>query len=137
MHCNNRLRTASMKIQPDKFDVQSISGYGPDWVSIATEKITTSVVIGSRGQRVAWGCKAFDELDTPHFEMLATLAPEIVIFGSGNRIRFPKPQWLTPLYSKRIGLETMDMQAACRTYNILAGEGRDVVLAILIEKSSD
>ena len=123
-----------MKIQPDKFDVQSISGYGADWVSIAAEKITESVVIGSRGQRLDWGCPAFDDLGTPHFEMLAALAPEIVIFGSGSRIRFPKPQWLAPLYAKRIGLETMDMQAACRTYNILAGEGRDVVLALLIER---
>ena len=126
-----------MKIQPDKFDVQSISGYGADWVSIAAEKIKTSVVIGSRGQRVNWGCNTFESLDTPHFEILAALAPEIVIFGSGNRIRFPKPQWLTPLYAKRIGIETMDMQAACRTYNILAGEGRDVVLALLIENPID
>ena len=123
-----------MKIQPDKFDVQSISGYGADWVSIATEKITNSVVIGSRGQRVQWGCNTFDDLSTDHFDMLAALAPEIVIFGSGARLRFPKPQWLTPLYARRIGLETMDMQAACRTYNILAGEGRDVVLALLIER---
>ena len=124
-----------MKIQPDKFDVQSISGYGADWVSIAAEKISSSVVIGSRGQRHDWGCHAFDHLGAHHFEMLVALTPEIVIFGSGNRIRFPKPEWLTPLYAKRIGLETMDMQAACRTYNILAGEGRDVVLALLIEKT--
>ena len=123
-----------MKIQPDKFDVQSISGYGADWVSIAAEKIITSVVIGSRGQRVEWGCHVFDDLSTDHFDMLAALAPEIVIFGSGSRIRFPKPQWLAPLYAKRIGVETMDMQAACRTYNILAGEGRNVVLALLIER---
>lgn len=126
-----------MKIQPDKFDVQSISGYGPDWVSIAAEKIKTSVVIGSRGQRVDWDCNTFESLGTPHFEILAALACEIVIFGSGNRIRFPKPQWLTPLYARRIGIETMDMQAACRTYNILAGEGRDVVLALLIENPID
>ncbi len=124
-----------MKIQPDKFDVQSISGYGADWVSIAAEKISSSVVIGSRGQRLDWGCHAFDHLGAHHFEMLVALTPEIVIFGSGSRIRFPKPEWLTPLYTKRIGLETMDMQAACRTYNILAGEGRDVVLALLIEKT--
>ena len=124
-----------MKIQPDKFDVPSISGYGTDWVSVAAEKITASVVLGSRGQRADWGCSSFDDLGMQHFELLAQLAPEIVIFGSGSRIRFPKPQWLAALYAKRIGLETMDMQAACRTYNILAGEGRDVVLALLVEKN--
>jgi uncharacterized protein len=124
-----------MKIQPDKFDVQSISGYGPDWVSIAAEKITTSVVIGSRGERVDWACSRFEELTAAHFSLLAAQAPELVIFGSGARIRFAKPQWLEALYAKRIGVETMDTQAACRTYNILAGEGRHVLLAALIEKS--
>ncbi len=124
-----------MKFQPDKPDVQSISGYGPGWVSVLGEKITASVVIGSRGQRVDWACQNFDELTPAHFAVLAEQGPELVIFGSGQRIRFPKPPWLAPLYAKRIGIETMDTQAACRTYNILAGEGRDVLLAVLIQKS--
>jgi uncharacterized protein len=122
-----------MKIQPDKFDVQSISGYGPGWVGVGSEKITSSVVIGSKGQRFEWACQRFEDLSAAHFATLADLSPELVIFGSGARIRFPQPAWLAPLYAKRIGIETMDTQAACRTYNILAGEGRDVVLAVLIE----
>ena len=122
-----------MKFQPDKPDVQSISGYGPGWVSVLGEKITTSVVIGSRGQRIEWACQSFDDLTPAHFVALAEQGPELVIFGSGGRIRFPKPPWLAPLYAKRIGIETMDTHAACRTYNILAGEGRDVLLALLIE----
>ena len=124
-----------MKIQPDKFEVQSVNGYGPGWVSVDGEKLTNSVVIGSKGQRLAWECGSFQDLTAAHFEQLAALAPELVIFGSGTRIRFPQPQWLALLHAKRIGLETMDTQAACRTYNILAGEGRDVVLALLIEKT--
>ncbi len=124
-----------MKIQPDKFEVQSINGYGPGWVSVDGEKLTQSVVIGSKGQRQAWPCESFQDLTSTHFEQLAAMAPELVIFGSGNAIRFPQPQWLALLYAKRIGIETMDTQAACRTYNILAGEGRDVVLALLIESA--
>ena len=56
-----------------------------------------------------------------------------MIFGSGKRLRFPKPSWLQSLVGKGIGLETMDTAAACRTYNILASEGRKVVLAVLLE----
>ncbi len=122
-----------MKFQPDKPDVQSISGYGPGWVSVAGEKIIASVVIGSRGQRIDWACQSFDDLTPAHFAALAEQGPELVIFGSGERIRFPKPPWLAPLYARRIGIETMGTHAACRTYNILAGEGRDVLLAVLIE----
>ena len=125
-----------MKFQPDKPDVQSISGYGPGWISVLGEKITASVVIGSRGQRMEWACQNFDDLTAAHFALLAGQAPELVIFGSGERIRFPKPPLLAPLYARRIGIETMGTHAACRTYNILAGEGRDVLLAVLIESGA-
>ena len=122
-----------MKLQPDKFDVQSISAYGPGWVALDSEKITSSLIISSQGQRLDWPCRSFADLTPAHFEQIATLDAELVIFGSGERIRFPQPVWLRPLMAKRIGVETMDTQAACRTYNILAGEGRHVVAALLLE----
>ena len=58
---------------------------------------------------------------------------ELIIFGSGVRNRFPPPAWLQPLMARRLGLETMDTPAACRTYNILASEGRNVVAALILE----
>ena len=122
-----------MKLEPDNFDVQTIQGYGPGWVGVNGEKITASVIIGSQGQRVAWPCSSFDALTAAHFAQLAEFDAELVIFGSGKRIRFPQAAWLQPLMAKRIGLETMDTGAACRTYNILAGEGRRVVVALLLE----
>jgi uncharacterized protein len=122
-----------MKLQPDKFDVQSITGYGPGWIGLNGEKITHSLVIGSRGQRFEWRCDSFGALTPAHFDQLAALDAELVLFGSGNQLRFPQPAWLAGLIERRIGLETMDTAAACRTYNILAGEGRHVVAALLME----
>lgn len=123
-----------MKLEPDNFDVQTIQGYGPGWVGVNGEKITASVIIGSKGQRIAWSCSSFDALTAAHFAQLAELDAELVIFGSGKRIRFPQAAWLQPLMAKRMGLETMNTGAACRTYNILAGEGRHVVVALLLEE---
>ena len=91
------------------------------------------MVVGSRGERFAWDCSRFDELGAEHFAQLAELGAELIIFGSGARIRFPQAAWLQPLMARRTGVETMDTGAACRTYNILAGEGRHVVAALLIE----
>ena len=125
-----------MKIQPDFISVQSISAYGPGWIGVAGEKMMRSVVLGSRGERMDWNCHQFDDLGAAHFAQLAVLAPELVIFGSGQRIRFPQAAWLRPLIERGIGVETMDTQAACRTYNILAGEGRHVVVALLLEPIS-
>ena len=122
-----------MKLQPDRFDVPAITGYGPGWIGVGPERVTGSVVVGSRGQRLDWQCATFAELTAEHFAQLADLNAELVIFGSGATLRFPQPAWLAPLMAKRIGLETMDTQAACRTYNILAGEGRSVVAALLLE----
>ena len=126
-----------MKFQPDTITVQSISGYGLGWVSVGKEKISTSLVLGSRGERIEWSDTRFENLGPAHFAQLAALNPELVIFGSGVRLRFPKPEWLKPLIEMQIGIETMDTQAACRTYNILAGEGRHVVVALLIESAPE
>ena len=122
-----------MKFAPDRSEAQTISGYGPGWLSVQNEKLTQSVILGSRGERVDWNCSQFEALTPAHFALLAEMPCEVIIFGSGNRIHFPPPAWLQPLMAKRIGLETMDTQAACRTYNILANEGRHVIAALLME----
>jgi uncharacterized protein len=124
-----------MKLQPDKFDVQSISGYGPGWVGVNGEKITRSVIISSGGERIDWPPDRFEDLGAEHFAQLTLVEAEVVIFGSGSRLRFPNAAWLRPLMARRIGVETMDTAAACRTYNILAQEGRRVAVALLLEQT--
>lgn len=126
-----------MKLQPDQFDVQAISGYGPGWVGVNGEKIAHSVIVASTGERIAWNASRYEDLAASHFAELAKLGCEVAIFGSGDRIRFPKPVWLKPLIEAGIGLETMDTAAACRTYNILAQEGRKVAVALLLESEGD
>lgn len=126
-----------MKLQPDRSDAQTISAYGPGWVGVNGEKITHSVIITSRGERIAWAASGrFEDLGPADFDRPALLQAEVVIFGSGARIRFPRPAWLRPLIERRIGVETMDTAAACRTYNILAQEGREVAVALLLEESA-
>jgi len=120
-----------LKLQPDQSDVQTISGYGPGWIGVGQEKITHNVILSSRGERLPWAA-SFEELGPGDFARIAALGVAVVIFGSGQRIRFPKPAWLAPLASARVGIETMDTAAACRTYNVLAQEGRDVAVALLL-----
>lgn len=122
-----------MKFQPDPSSANSISGYGPGWIALGAEKIRHSVLIGSGGLRQPWPCARFEELDAGHFAQLAALDAQVIVFGSGRSNRRPPPAWLAPLMERRMPLETMDTQAACRTYNILAGEGRKVVAALILE----
>ena len=110
----------------------AISAYGQGWVAIDGQRVEQSVVVGARGVRQAWDCTRFEDLSAAHFAPLAELGAELIVFGSGARLRFVPPSWLVPLMHKRIGLETMDTAAACRTYNILAAEGRKVAAAILV-----
>jgi len=122
-----------MKFQPERSSTQTISGYGPGWIGIDADRITHSVIVGSNGLRQAWSCTRFEDLTPEHFAELALLDAELIILGSGVRTRFPPPAWLGPLMARRLGLEAMDTPAACRTYNILAGEGRNVVAALILE----
>lgn len=122
-----------MKFQPDHSSAQSITGYGPGWISVGSEKITRSVVLTSSGQQLDWPCERFEDITPAHFARLAELDAEVIVFGSGSRTRFAPPAWLQSLMAKRVGVEAMDTQAACRTYNILVGEGRNVAVALLLE----
>lgn len=123
---------STMKLHPDAIQGSSVTGYGPGWVEVNGERFTSSLVISPAGKRMLWNCAQFEDLQLSHFEQLADLDTELVIFGSGSRIRFPHPSLIQTLYARRIGVETMDTQAACRTYNFLAAEGRKVVAGLLL-----
>lgn len=124
-----------MKLQADHLTRQHIHAQGDGWISINGEKITHSVILSATGERLVWPCERTDELQAAHFEMILALKPELVIFGSGARQTFIHPSLYQCLIQHHIGLETMNTAAACRTYNILAQEGRHVVAALLMEKA--
>lgn len=124
-----------MKLQPDRFDTLFINAYAEDWIAVSGEKKHHSVVVSSQGQCSDWSCRSFAELSQDHFDRLAADQPEVVIFGSGAKLRFVSPALLRGLIERGIGVETMDTAAACRTYNILAQEGRRVVGALLLESA--
>jgi len=123
-----------MKLQADRLEGQNaISRHGVEGVVINGIEHRDSVIVPWRGAVLPWAVDDFANLTEDHFAALAALDPELVLFGSGTRIRFPRPALLQALISRRIGLETMDTPAACRTYNVLLAEGRSVVTALLFE----
>jgi len=79
-----------------------------------------------------WPPQTFEDLALLHLESLVPLQPELVILGTGRRQRFPRAELLAPLVKAGIGWEVMDTGAACRTYNILMSEGRNVAAALLM-----
>ena len=93
-----------------------------------------SVLVPWRGEVSLWPVHSFEDLASVHFEQILALKPELVILGTGSKLRFPSPALSYSLINAGIGLETMDLGAACRTYNVLAAEGRAVLAALLIER---
>ena len=121
-----------MKMRADRMEGQNaIARHGPEGVLVNGVEYTESVVVPWSGTVAPWHANGFDALTPEHFAQLAALKPELVIFGSGQRIRFPPPALLRPLIDARIGFETMDTAAACRTYNVLLAESRSVVAALV------
>jgi len=123
-----------MKFQPDTPEgVNVITRHEPGRVWVGGTPFDHSLLLPWTGEVLPWHATAFDALGATHFDRLLALAPEVVIFGSGQRLRFPPPTWLRGLIERRIGVETMDTAAACRTYNVLVSERRAVVAALLVE----
>jgi uncharacterized protein len=122
-----------MKFHADQIEASNvIQSHDEHGVRVQGKMLNHSVIIPWKGAITPWPVDAFEKLAADHFEAIAALAPEIVLFGSGPRLRFVHPGVLQPLMARRIGVETMDNGAACRTYNVLLGEGRSVLLALLI-----
>lgn len=128
--------TDPMKLHADKPDQLSVTAHGEGWIAVNGARYSSSVVLLASGTVRPWGVARLEELTAEHFSELIGgdgPPPELVLLGSGIRLRFVAPALLRPLIEQRIGVETMDTPAACRTFNILAGEGRRVVAALLIE----
>ena len=119
-------------------DLPLFSGYGEDHVLINGARHDQSLLLLGKQILVApWAGLPFSRLTEAHFCWIAEHPVEIVLFGSGHRLRFPPAALTRPLIKARIGLEVMDIGAMCRTYNILVGEGRSVGAAVLIEPIDD
>ena len=124
-----------MKMRADRIEGQNaIARHGPEGVAVNGIEHTESVVVPWRGEVIPWTADSFEALGADHFARIAALEPELVIFGSGARLRFPAPALLRPLIDAGIGVETMDTAAACRTYNVLLAEGRSVVAGLLFSR---
>ena len=107
------------------------SGYGPGYVAVNGTRHERSVIV-LPDRILDWEATSFDELNEAAFSGLAQLPLEILILGTGARLRFPPPSLTRAIHTARIGLEVMDTHAACRTYNILLSEDRRVGAALLI-----
>ncbi len=123
-----------MKFQPDTAaGVNVISRHEPQRLWVGGSVHAHSLLVPWVGEVQAWPVAALADLTEAHFLQILGLQPELVIVGSGARQRFLPAALLRPLLERRIGVETMDTPAACRTYNVLVSEGRAVVAALLVE----
>jgi len=124
-----------MKFQPDSAEgVNTVTRQEPGRIWVGPTLYESSILLPWKGDVRAWNAASLDTLTPEHFAQIVAFKPEVVIFGSGARLRFPRPALLRALIEARIGVETMDTAAACRTYNVLVSERRSAVAALLVEK---
>ncbi len=127
-----------MKIEREQPDGRNaFSGYGEGYVEVNRTRYQQSLVVSAERLVTDWPAESIDALCADHLAAILELAPEIVLLGTGAAFSFPEPALLAPLRKAGIGVEVMDTPAACRTYNILLGEGRNVVAAIIVTPSQD
>lgn len=114
--------------------LQTITAYDDNGVEINAARFHHSLIVVPEESPIPWDVRAFDALSAESFVPVSQVNPDVVILGTGERQRFVHPRLIAALTSRRIGVECMDNQAACRTYNILMSEGRKVALALIFEQ---
>jgi uncharacterized protein len=110
----------------------TFTGYGPGYVAVNGVRYERGLIVLPQRIITDWPATTFDALEATHFAALAQLGVEIVLLGTGAALQFPRPELTRPVIDAKIGLEVMDSSAACRTYNILMDEQREVAAALLI-----
>lgn len=108
------------------------TAHGAGYVTVSGLSFEHSIVVTPEQVFTDWQPHSFDALGESDFAYLLAMKPEIVLLGTGAQQRFPHPRLYQQLTAAGIGVESMDTPAACRTYNILMGEDRKVVAAILL-----
>ena len=122
-----------MKIEREQPEGRNaFTGYGEGYVEVNGVRYSESLVVS--GDRVIsdWPARSVESLSGDHIAAIVDLKPEVVLIGTGVRFQFPEAALLAPLQKAGIGVEVMDTKAACRTYNILLGEGRNVAAALIL-----
>lgn len=123
-----------MKLHLNKDDdILLIRGYRTDGISIGDDTFSGSLILSPVRLIDNWHARSLDDLTERDFERMLELDPEVVLLGTGRNLVFPQKSLTLPLIQRSVGLEVMDTPAACRTYNILASEGRQVVASLIIE----
>ena len=125
-----------MKLQPDRTDSLSVTAYTASWIAINGIRYTHNLLISSNGLIQVWPVQYVDDIQTTHLDLIAPAEAEIVLLGCGKKQHFPSAALMGAFIERRTGLETMDTPAACRTFNILASEGRKVAAILLLEEPS-
>ncbi len=105
---------------------------GVDAITVIDRTLTASFLMMPDRIVEDWPVQRADAFDVASAETIAAMEPELVLLGTGARQVFPPRESMVALLRRNIGIEVMDNAAACRTYNLLAGEGRRVLAAIIL-----
>jgi len=111
---------------------QLIRRYGADFIVIGDEEIRRSCLVSASTLVRDWAPRNVAELGVEHLAPIFEYAPEVVVLSTGASQAFPRAALRAEFATRRIGLEVMEVGAACRTYNVLVGEERKVIGAILL-----
>ncbi|KUJ75321.1 hypothetical protein AVO42_08290 [Thiomicrospira sp. XS5] len=116
-------------------NILSVKKYQPGLVKINDIEVQGSCFLNQHELVTDWACRSLNELNESHLQAVFSLQPEVIILGTGETQQFPAPKLFAFCTQNGIGLEVMDNAAACRTYNVLTTEDREVALALIMESA--
>jgi uncharacterized protein len=122
-----------MKLHLNTTDgLNTISAHGPGFVIVNQNRHATALIVMPDKLIAPWPAPPIETLGVADFASLMELKPELVVFGCGPSFRFPDARIMAAFSKAKIGFDVMDTPAACRTYNVLMSEGRNVAAALLV-----
>ena len=118
--------------QDSQQDGYVITAYDNNTIAINGKTFKKSLIVTTTHLHEDWGVTGIELLASDHIDKVLSFKPELIIIGTGDKLIFPAVEIYSAIIEHGIGVDFMDTHAACRTYNILMSEGRDVVAGLIL-----
>lgn len=118
----------NLEVPQNQFFIRSVSAAG---IRVDQENFLCPFIISSQKVVPQWNVECVEDIDEENLQAIFDLEPEVILIGTGDKQVFLPPATQVHFFRRHVGFEVMTTDAACRTFNVLASEGRQVVAALL------
>jgi len=122
-----------MKFEEDILEAKfKINSCTTNSITVNKKEYNKSIILYHTEIFTNWNLNDINKLSNKDLDLLNKHTPELIILGTGPTSIYPNRKTLAILYNSKIPFEIMNSSSACRSYNLLVNDNRNIAVGIII-----